>query len=81
MYNPSLQEESRYEPASVIPLKGDASLLEWLRLQGRLIPREVPESQVAAEQDDDGISELILEEDQVYDSFDSDNAGSDDFED
>jgi hypothetical protein len=43
MYNPSLSQESRYEPASVIPVKKDSSLIDWLAATGRLIPREIVE--------------------------------------
>lgn len=43
MYNPSLRREPRYEPASVIPLNQDNSILEWLKNSGRLIARDEKE--------------------------------------
>jgi len=54
MINPSLRQESRYEPASVIPLKQDSSLLDWLEQNNRLMPREDAESE----------NEKYLEEDE-----------------
>ena len=58
MYNPSLVKESRYEPAAVIPLKQDTSLLEWLAASDRLIFREAEQSSVV-ETEDAEISDLI----------------------
>ncbi|MBR8827010.1 MAG: DUF3134 domain-containing protein [Gomphosphaeria aponina SAG 52.96 = DSM 107014] len=40
MNNPSLRQEPRYEPATVIPLKQESSLIDWLIATNRLIPRE-----------------------------------------
>jgi len=54
MNNPSLRQESRYEPATVIPLKQDTSLLDWLEANNRLMPRESLESE----------NEKYLEEDE-----------------
>ena len=57
MYNPSLRREPRYEPASVIPLKQDNSILEWLKASGRLMARDEKEDPelITAEDDLDGI--------------------------
>jgi len=54
MHNPSLRQEPRYEPATVIPLKQDTSLLDWLEQNNRLMPRESLESE----------NEKYLEEDE-----------------
>ncbi len=54
MDNPSLSQEPRYEPATVIPLKQDISLLDWLEQNNRLMPRESLESE----------NEKYLEEDE-----------------
>lgn len=54
MNNPSLRQEPRYEPATVIPLKQDTSLLDWLEANNRLMPRESLESE----------NEKYLEEDE-----------------
>lgn len=51
--NPALVQEPRYEPAIVIPLKQEASLLDWLKASNRLIPREVVEVEKTKPTDDD----------------------------
>lgn len=51
--NPALVQEPRYEPAIVIPLKQEASLLDWLKASNRLIPREVVEPEKTKVTDDD----------------------------
>lgn len=50
--NPALVQEPRYEPAIVIPLKREASLLDWLKANNRLIPREVVEPEKVKSDDD-----------------------------
>ncbi|MDY7012155.1 MAG: DUF3134 domain-containing protein [Cyanobacteriota bacterium] len=70
LHNRALVQESRYEPASVIPLKRDSSLLDWLERKGRLLPREKQEAaRVASDVEEDDISGLIEEEDRDYDDF------------
>ena len=69
MDNPALRQESRYEPASVIPLKNKYSLLDWLSSQDRLISRETQE-EIAADDDKDDMSELMDGEDSDYDDDD-----------
>jgi hypothetical protein len=39
MYNPSLTQEPRYEPAKILPLSRDRSHLDWLAAEGHLIAR------------------------------------------
>ena len=68
MYNPSLSREPRYEPAAVIPVKQDSSILNWLEATNRLIPREHEESKTSLEEDAE-ISDLI----EVDDSYDDDD--------
>ena len=55
MKNPALVQEPRYEPAIVIPLKQEASLLDWLKANDRLIAREPVEQipSINTEDDDD----------------------------
>ncbi|MGH2416431.1 MAG: DUF3134 domain-containing protein [Microcystaceae cyanobacterium] len=65
MYNPSLRQEPRYEPASVIPLKQESSLIDWLAANNRLIARETLDS-VELLEDDEEISELMDVDDGVY---------------
>lgn len=50
--NPALVQEPRYEPAIVIPLKQEASLLDWLKANNRLIPREAVEAEKVKAEDD-----------------------------
>ncbi|MDJ0567684.1 MAG: DUF3134 domain-containing protein [Pleurocapsa sp. MO_192.B19] len=50
--NPALVQEPRYEPAIVIPLKQEASLLDWLKANNRLIPREAVETEKIKTDDD-----------------------------
>lgn len=35
-YNPAFNEESRYEPAQIIPLRESESILDWLKHTDRL---------------------------------------------
>jgi hypothetical protein len=35
--NPGLHEEPRYQPAPIIPLKQEESLLDWLYSSGRIV--------------------------------------------
>jgi hypothetical protein len=77
MENPALQQEPRYEPASVIPLKQDLSLIDWLKANNRLIAREQADTNDYEEGED--ITEFIDVDDSDYDDDDVDD--SDDLED
>ncbi|WP_342597735.1 DUF3134 domain-containing protein [Cyanobacterium aponinum UTEX 3222] len=78
MKNPALRKEKRYEPAPVIPLKQDGSLLDWLEANDRIIYREEREDRLVetAVTEDEEISDLIEGEE---DEFDADEL--DDFDD
>jgi hypothetical protein len=70
MLNPSVRQEPRYEPAAVIPLKKDASIVEWLEKNNRMIPRDkVAEPDLALEEDVE-LSELMDVDDIGYDDDD-----------
>lgn len=72
MHNPSLRREPRYEPAPVIPLKQESSLIDWLDKTGRLKYRE-PVKEIETElEEDEEIAELIEVDDYNYDD-DSDD--------
>jgi hypothetical protein len=71
MYNPSLRQEPRYEPAVVIPLKQEASFLDWLGNNGRLIARDKDERESTLT-DDEEIADLMDVDDHVYDDDDDD---------
>ncbi len=73
MKNPALSQESRYEPATVIPLKQDLSLLDWLEKHDRLLPREGEEKEDSEEEEE--LVELIEGEVSDYD-----NSSDDDFD-
>jgi Protein of unknown function (DUF3134) len=75
LHNRALLQEARYEPATVIPLKRGASLLDWLENQGRLIPRDkVEEPRVVSEAEEDDISGLMDDDDRRYDDMDDDDS-------
>ncbi|MBR8830027.1 MAG: hypothetical protein N5P05_003316 [Chroococcopsis gigantea SAG 12.99] len=69
MLNPSVRQEPRYEPAAVIPLKKDASIIEWLQKHKRLIARDKEEAEVVLEEDVE-LSELMDVDDIGYDDDD-----------
>ena len=68
--NPALVQEPRYEPAIVIPLKQEASLLDWLKANDRLIAREQSEQIVAVHTEDDLELESLMDTDDDDDDFD-----------
>jgi hypothetical protein len=75
MKNPALRKEKRYEPAPVIPLKQDGSLLDWLEENGRIIYREekVIEKVPLEEEEISDLSELIEDqEDEFEDDVEDD---------
>lgn len=72
MYNPSLTQETRYEPAKVIPLKQEFSLLDWLEANGRLIARD-DGTEKALPDSDEEISDLMDNDDADYDDDDDDD--------
>ena len=76
MKNPSLRQEPRYAPASVIALEQTTSLLEWLEDNGRIIYREKKEEDLIDEMvDDQELSELMDD-----DGFEEDDDDSDDLD-
>ena len=70
MKNPALTQELRYEPATVIPLKQESSLIDWLKANNRLIPREVKEKDSVRDSEDPEIDELMGNEDDFDDDDD-----------
>ncbi len=81
MDNPSLRREPRYEPAAVIPLKNESSLLDWLKQTGRLKYREHnKETELELLEQDEEIAELI-DVDDYTDDFDTDTEDLEDLED
>lgn len=67
--NPALTQESRYEPAQVIPLKQDSSLLDWLESNGRLMHRETQETEQGLFDSDIDIDALTDEDSDDFSGF------------
>ena len=72
MKNPALTQELRYEPASVIPLKQESSLIDWLQANNRLIPREQKEKESLDNAEDPEIDELMGNEEDFEEDDDFD---------
>ena len=80
MLNSPLREVPRNQRASVIPLKQESSLLDWLQSNGRLIARDVLEPDFL--DDEEEISEFLSTDDGIgeYDFDDDDDAAAPDEE-
>lgn len=74
--NPALTQESRYEPAKVIPLKRDGSLIDWLESNGRLIYRETQEIEQEFDSDLD-IEALTDDDSDDFSGFEDMDSGDD----
>lgn len=79
MKNPSLRQEPRYAPASVIALEQKISLLEWLEENGRIIHREKKDEPLDDMADDQDISEL-MDDDGFDDDVDLDTDDAEDLD-
>jgi hypothetical protein len=77
MHNPALRQESRYEPAAVLPVQNELSLIDWLKSTNRLIPREDSELERIPELDEE-LSDFIESDDKDFDDFDTDHSFADD---
>jgi hypothetical protein len=67
-----LREEPRNQRATVIPLKPETSLLDWLQTSGRIIARNVHEPDFS--DDEEEISEFLGAEDGIGDlDYDDDD--------
>ncbi|BAZ28989.1 hypothetical protein NIES4074_14260 [Cylindrospermum sp. NIES-4074] len=67
-----LREEPRNQRATVIPLKPETSLLDWLQTSGRIIARNVHEPDFSDEEEE--ISEFLGAEDGIGDlDYDDDD--------
>jgi Protein of unknown function (DUF3134) len=73
MLNSPLREAPRNQRASVIPLKQETSLLDWLSASGRLIARDKHEQEVG-DVGEEEISDFLGGEDSIYgDDLDDDD--------
>jgi Protein of unknown function (DUF3134) len=77
MHNPALRQESRYEPAAVLPIQNELSLIDWLKATNRLIPRENNELENTPELDEE-LAEFIEGDDKEFDDFDTEGGFGDD---
>lgn len=75
--NPALKQQPRYEPAPVIAVERNTSILEWLEAQGRLIERDDRDPAVSA-LDQPNLEEELFDDDHSFqeedDSDDVDEA-------
>lgn len=73
MYNPSLRQEPIDQPAAVIPLKHESSILDWLESTGRLLDREDTQIQAGyLDEAEEEISDLMGSDDSSFDDDDDD---------
>ncbi len=70
MKNPALVQEPRYEPAIVIPLKQEASLLDWLKANNRIIARETVDEVDTIKAEDDLEALMDSDDDDFVDDDD-----------
>ena len=71
--NPALKQQPRYEPAPVIAVQRNTSILEWLESLGRLIDRDERDPAVSA-LDRSNLDEELFEDDRAYQEEESDDA-------
>jgi Protein of unknown function (DUF3134) len=71
--NPALKQQPRYEPAPVIAVQRNTSILEWLESQGRLIDRDERDPAISAI-DQPNLDEELFEDDRGYQEEESDDS-------
>lgn len=71
MRNPALHEQPRSQAAPVIPVPREASILSWLEGTGRLLAREVGDTEFSEEEEE--INALMGSEDSSFDDDDDDD--------
>jgi hypothetical protein len=71
VYNPSLREEPRNQPAAIIPMQRNASILDWLETSGRLLARQPADFDYV--DDEEEINELMGSDDASFDDDDDDD--------
>ncbi|MCU0571113.1 MAG: DUF3134 domain-containing protein [Oculatellaceae cyanobacterium Prado106] len=71
-HNPALHQVPRSQPATVIPLQRDASILGWLEGTGRLLARDTQDFDYRDESDEE-INDLMTGEDNSFDVDDDDD--------
>jgi len=76
MPNPSLREEPRNKPASIVSSTQQVSILDWLASTGRLIARE--NTGFEYREDVEDLQELIVGEDNNYLDEETEDLSGDD---
>lgn len=76
MYNPSLSEQPIDQPAGVISVKQETSILDWLESSGRLLARENEELAGGYLDEEEEIAEL-MGSDEGYEDIDLDDDDED----
>lgn len=71
MENPALRQVARNQPAVVIPVQQNASILSWLENSGRLLARE--STDVDFGDNEEEINALMAGEDNSYEVDDDDD--------
>lgn len=71
MKNPALHQVPRNQPAAVIPLQRDASILGWLEGTGRMLARDVQDFDYR--EDGEEITDLMAGEDNAFEADDDDD--------
>ncbi|HEY9845188.1 MAG TPA: DUF3134 domain-containing protein [Candidatus Caenarcaniphilales bacterium] len=67
MNNPSLREEPRSRPATVVSSRQESSILDWLESSGRMLARETQERDPLAEDEEvEEINELMAGDEGGY---------------
>jgi Protein of unknown function (DUF3134) len=72
--NPALKQQPRYEPAPVIAVQRNTSILEWLESQGRLIERDERDPSVSTLDLPNSEDELFDDDRDFQEDDDSDDA-------
>lgn len=72
MLNPALHEQPRNQPAAVIPIQRDSSILDWLEGTGRLLSRESSDFDFLDSEEEE-INELMAGDDNSFDLDDDDD--------
>ena len=71
MENPALRQVSHSQPAPVIPVQQNASVLNWLENSGRLLARESTDIDFGSNEEE--ITAMIAGDDNSYDVDDDDD--------
>ncbi len=63
MKNPALRSELRYEPATVVPLRENISIVEWLEERGRF--RAAPTEETSSSASKEEVYDDLMTDDNI----------------